>query len=149
MMTPIPEVKRSSLVKPTVHTRFHIDFAWWGEKDRDWRVYLQSLLCSEHQAAFAELSDDHLVDFVDPVTAEVQRVDGLQHVLISHCAKMPGFITTHTTMVDAVFRTFLANGNTPTTPTELAAQLNRSPDLILRTLTGERVYRGLRPIMEP
>jgi hypothetical protein len=28
-------------------------------------------------------------------------------------------------------------------------QLNRSPDLIIRTLTGERVYRGLRPIMEP
>jgi hypothetical protein len=148
-MAPIPEVKRTSLVKPTLQTRFHIDFDWWGEKDRDWRVYLQSLLCPEHQAAFAEMPDDHLVDFVDPVTAEVQRVDGLQHVLISHCAKTPGFITTHTTMVDAVFRTFLANGNVPMTPAELAAQLNRSPDLILRTLTGERVYRGLRPIMEP
>jgi hypothetical protein len=147
-MAPIPDVKRSSLVKPTIQTRFHIDFAWWGEKDRDWRVYLQSLLCPEHQAAFAELPDDHLVDFVDPVTAEVQRIDGLQHVLISHCAKEPDFITTHTTMVDAVFRTFLANGNTPMSPSELAVQLNRSPDLILRTLTGERVYRGLRPKAE-
>ena len=148
-MVPIPDVKRSSLVKPTTQTRFHIDFAWWGEKDRDWRVYLQSLLCPDHQIAFAELPDDHLVDFVDPITAEVQQVDGLQHVLISHCAKEPGFITAHTTMVDAVFRTFLANGNTAMTPTELAVQLNRSPDLILRTLTGERVYRGLRPIAEP
>ena len=148
-MAPIPDVKRSSLVKPTTLTRFHIDCAWWGEKDRDWRVYLQSLLCPDHQIAFAELPDDHLVDFVDPVTAEVQQVDGLQHVLISHCAKEPGFITSHTTMVDAVFRTFLANGNTPMSPTDLAVQLNRSPDLILRTLTGERVYRGLRPIAEP
>lgn len=147
-MAPIPDVKRTSLVKPTLQTRFHIDFSWWGEKDRDWRVYLQSLLCPEHQAAFAEMPDDHLVDFVDSVTAEVQRVDGLQHLLISHCAKVPGFITTHTTMVDAVFRTFLANGNTPMTPTELAMQLNRSPELIMRTLTGERVYRGLRPIIE-
>lgn len=147
-MTPMPEVKRTSLVKPSLQTRFHIDFAWWGEKERDWRVYLQDLLCPEHKAAFAELPDDHLVDFVDPITAEVQRVDGLQHVLISHCAKEKGFITTHTTMVDAVFRTFLANGNTPMTPIELAAQLNRSPDLILRTLTGERVYRGLRPKTE-
>ena len=147
-MTPMPEVKRTSLVKPSLQTRFHIDFAWWGEKERDWRVYLQDLLCPEHKAAFAELPDDHLVDFIDPITAEVQRVDGLQHVLISHCAKEKGFITTHTTMVDAVFRTFLANGNTPMTPTELAAQLNRSPDLILRTLTGERVYRGLRPKTE-
>lgn len=147
-MAPMPDVKRTSLVKPSLQTRFHIDFAWWGEKERDWRVYLQDLLCAEHKAAFAELPDDHLVDFVDPITAEVQRVDGLQHVLISHCAKQTGFITTHTTMVDAVFRTFLANGNTPMTPIELAAQLNRSPDLILRTLTGERVYRGLRPKTE-
>jgi hypothetical protein len=147
-MAPIPDVKRSSLVKPTTQTRFHIDFAWWGEKDRDWRVYLQSLLCPDHQAAFAELPGDKVVDFVDPITAEVQQVDGLQHVLISHCAREPGFITTRTTMVDAVFRTFLANGNTPMSPTELAVQLNRPPDLILRTLTGERVYRGLRPIAE-
>jgi len=112
-------------------------------------VYLQSLLCPDHQAAFAELPGDKVVDFVDPITAEVQQVDGLQHVLISHCAREPGFITTRTTMVDAVFRTFLANGNTPMSPTELAVQLNRPPDLILRTLTGERVYRGLRPIAEP
>jgi len=145
----MPEVKRSSLVKPSIQTRFHIDFNWWGERDRDWRVFLQSLLCPEHQAAFAELPDDHLVDFVDPVTAEVQRVDGLQHVLITHCARREGFITTHTTMVDAVFRTFLANGNTPMSPSELSNQLNRPPDLILRTLTGERVYRGLRPKSEP
>ena len=56
-MAPIPEVKRTSLVKPTIQTHFHIDFDWWGEKDRDWRVYLQSLLCPEHQAAFAEMPD--------------------------------------------------------------------------------------------
>jgi hypothetical protein len=148
-MAPIPDVRRMSLVKPSIQTRFHIDFAWWGEKDRDWRVYLHSLLCPEHQAMFIELSSDNLVDFVDPATAEVQRVDGLQHVLISHCARQSGFITTHTTIVDAVFRTFLANGNTPMTPTELAVHLNRSPELILRTLTGERVYRGLRPKSEP
>ena len=148
MMAPIPNVKRTSLVKPTTQTPFHIDFAWWGEKERNWRVYLQELLCPEHKAVFAELSDDHLVDFVDPVTAEVQCVDGLQHVLISHCAKEPGFITMHTPIVDSVFRTFLANGNIPMTPAELAMQLNRPPDLILSTLTGERVYRGLRPKSE-
>jgi hypothetical protein len=148
-MNPLPDVKRSSLVKPTLQTRFHIDFTWWGEGDRDWRVYLKNYLCPAHQAAFAELPEDHMVDFVDPVTAEVQRVDGLQHVLITHCARMDGFITPHTTLVDAVFRTFLANGNTPMTPIELASQLNRSPELILRTLSGERVYRGLRPISTP
>jgi hypothetical protein len=147
-MAPLPDVKRTSRVRPTVQSHFHIDFNWWQDRDRDWRVFLQSLLCAEHQQAFAELPDDHLVDFIDPVTAEVQQVDGLQHVLITHCAKLEGFISPHTTLVDAIFRIFLANGNVPMTPMELAQISGRSPDLILRVLTGERIYRGLRPLTE-
>src|SRR4030042_1975550 len=127
-MTPIPETKRFSLVKPSLQTQFHIDFDWWGQGDRDWRVFLQSLLCQEHQQTFAELPEDHMVDWIDPETAEVQQVDGLQHVLITHCARQPGFITEHTTLVDAVFRTFLANGNVPMTPAELGAHLLRPPE---------------------
>ena len=72
----------------------------------------------------------------------------LQHVLITHCAKLEGFISPHTTLVDAIFRIFLANGNVPMTPMELAQLSGRSPDLILRVLTGERIYRGLRPLLE-
>ena len=147
-MAPLPDVKRTSRVRPTIQTHFHIDFNWWQMRDRDWRVFLQSLLCLEHQQAFAELPEDQMVDFVDPLTAEVQRVDGLQHVLITHCAKMDGFIAPHTTLVDAIFRIFLANGNIPMTPIELAQQSGRSSDLILRVLTGEQIYRGLRPVME-
>jgi hypothetical protein len=147
-MVPLPDVKRASRARPTIQTHFHVDFNWWQERDRDWRVFLQSLLCPEHQQAFAEMPDDHLVDFVDPMTAEVQRVDGLQHVLITHCAKRMGFISPHTTLVDAIFRIFLANGNIPMTPMELAQLSGRPPDLILRVLTGERIYRGLRPLLE-
>ena len=147
-MPPLPDVKRATHARPTTQTRFHIDFNWWQARDRDWRVFLQSLLCPEHQAAFANLPEDHLVDFVDPVTAEVQQVDGLQHVLISHCAKRVDFISPRTTLVDAIFRIFLANGNMPMTPLELAQISGRAPDLILRVLTGETIYRGLRPILE-
>jgi len=147
-MVPLPDVKRTSRVRPTTQTHFHIDFNWWAEQDRDWRVFLQSLLCPEHQLAFAELPGDHMVDFVDPLTAEVQRVEGLQHVLITHCAKQVGFISPHTTLVDAIFRTFLASGNMPMTSMELSQQSGRSPDLILRVMTGERIYRGLRPVLE-
>ena len=147
-MAPLPDVKRASRLRPTVQSHFHIDFQWWQDRDRDWRVFLQSLLCPEHKQAFAELPDDHLVDFVDPVTAEVQRVDGLQHILITHCAKMEGFISPHTTLVDAIFRIFLANGNIPMTPLELAQISGRPADLILRVLTGEQIYRGLRPVVE-
>lgn len=147
-MAPLPAVKRSSRVRPTVQTHFHIDFNWWQLRDRDWRVFLQSLLCQEHQKAFAELPGDHMVDFVDPQTAEVQRVDGLQHILITHCAKLEGFISPHTTLVDAIFRIFLASGNIPMTPIELSQQSGRPPELILRVLTGEQIYRGLRPLIE-
>jgi hypothetical protein len=144
----LAEVKRMSLVKPTVQTRFHIDFDWWKQNDRDWRVYLRNFLCPEHQQAFASLNVAEQVDWIDPETAEVQRVDGLQNVLITHCAKQPTFITQQTTLVDSVFRLLLANGNTPMTPEELSEQLGRDPQTILRTLSGGRVYKGLRPCIQ-
>lgn len=144
----MPELRRYSLVRPTLQTKFWIDFEWWSQSDRDWRVLLQSLLCPIHQVVFAEAAEGQMVDWVDPETAEVKQVDGLQHVLITHCAREPGFITEHTALVDAIFRVFLANGNVPLTPVELAAQLNRPAETILRTLTGGRVYRGVRPCLE-
>jgi hypothetical protein len=144
----VTEVRRFSLVKPTLQTRYHIDFDWWGQSDRDWRVHLSSLLCPEHQEAFSDFKADEMVDWVDPDTAEVQRVDGLQHVLISHCAKEEGFISDRTALVDAVFRLFLANGNDPMTIADLAERLGRPPSVLLKTLSGGRVYRGLRPVME-
>jgi hypothetical protein len=144
----VSQVRRYSLVKPTIHTCFHIDFDWWSQSDRDWRVYLQSLLCPEHQNTFSDFHEDMTVDWVDQQTAEVHPVDGLQHVLITHCAKEKGFITDRTTLVDAVFRLFMANGNAPMTTAQLGERLGRSPEMILKTLTGGRVYRGIRPCPE-
>jgi hypothetical protein len=144
----LAEIKRMSLVKPTLQTRYHIDFDWWGQNDRDWRVYLINYLCPEHQQAFAEMDETVQVDWVDPNTAEVQRVDGLQNILITHCARQQSFISQHTTLVDSVFRIFLANGNAPLTPEELAEQIGRDSQTVLRTLSGPRVYKGLRPVLE-
>jgi hypothetical protein len=144
----MPEVKRFSLSRPTLQTKFKIDFEWWQQNDRDWHVYLQGLLCAEHQEAFSGADPDQMVDWVDMDTAEVQKVEGVQHVLITHCAKQPGFITEHTTMVDSIFRLFLANGNTPLTPSELSEQVGRPAQTILRTLTSGRVYKGVRPCPE-
>lgn len=138
--------KRSSLVKPTLETPFKIDFEWWMQHDRDWRVYLRSFLCEEHQAVFESLNNDETIDWVDPMTAEVTQVDGLQHVLISHCAKQEGFLTDKMALVDSVFRVFLSNGNKPLNSLELGTLLNRQPDTILRTFSGLRVYKGIRPI---
>jgi hypothetical protein len=141
------QIKRPSLIKPTLQTPFHIDFGWWQDNDRDWHVYLRGLLCEEHQAAYAEMPENQWLDWIDPDTAEVRQVDGLQHAIMSHCAKRAGFLDEHTALVDAVFRQFLANGNTPLSAEELGSVLNRPADIILRTLSGTVVYKGLRPLM--
>ena len=138
--------RRSSLIKPTLQTPFHIDFDWWQKSERDWHVYLRSLLCSEHQEVFAEVQEGEMIDWIDPKTAEVRPVDGIQHTLMSHCARRPEFVTDHTALVEAVFRLFLTNENMPMTAEELGSLLNRPPMTILRTLSGPRVYKGLRPL---
>jgi hypothetical protein len=141
------DTKRFSLVKPTVQTPFHIDFTWWKQYDNNWRVYLMSCLCPEHQLSLENADQNVFVDWIDPETAEIQQVDGLQNILINHCAKLDGFVTTQTSLVDSVFRILLANGNSPLTPDELSQRLNRPATTILLTLTGLQVYKGIRPII--
>lgn len=134
-----------SLLKPTAKTPFHIDFDWWKQTENDWHVFLRSLLCAEHQEAFADAEEGGMIDWVDPKTAEVKLVDGLQHTLMSHCALEPDFANARTALVEAVFRTFIVNGNVPMSAEELSKRLGRPADTILKTIAGPRVYRGLRP----
>ncbi len=139
------ETRKFSLIKPTLQTPFHIDFTWWRENDRNWRVELRDLLCSEHQQLLTDLPEEAMLDWVDPDTAEVRQIDGLQHMLIAHCAQQPGFLDERTALVEAVFRLLLANGNTPLSAEAMSERLRRPADLILRTLAGPRVYKGIRP----
>lgn len=141
------EPKKLSLVKPTLDTPYHIDFEWWSDHDREWRVYLRSLLSAEDQEKFAEIiNGDDLIDWVDPETAEVHQVDGLQHVVITQAAQKDDFLDAHTAMVEALFRLLLKNGNAPMTVVEMGEELERDPKQILRMLSGVRVYRGIRPV---
>lgn len=143
------ERKRPSLVKPRLDTPFHIDFSWWSENDQDWRVYLQSLLSEEDQEKFASvLEENDMIDWVSPETGEIKQIDGLQHVLITHTAQQEGFFGEHTALVEAIFRLLLKNGNVPLTINEIGEMLGRDPKPILRTLSGSRIYRGIRPIMD-
>jgi hypothetical protein len=135
-----------SLLKPNAKTPFHIDFEWWKQNENDWHVFLRSLLCPEHQEAYASVEEGQMIDWIDEMTAEVRPVDGIQHALMSHCALQDDFVNPRTAMVEAVFRTFLVNGNTPMSSEDLAKRLGRPADTILRTLTGPRIYRGLRPV---
>jgi hypothetical protein len=134
-------------IKPTLDTKFHIDYAWWDREERELRVYLLSHLPPDQRKLFAQYKDTEEVDWIDPETAEVHKVDALQRALQEN-SQDPDFITAQTSLVDAVFRVFLANNNTPLTPIELGEQIGRPPRTILRTLAGANVYKGLRPVVE-
>jgi hypothetical protein len=140
------EVKRFSLVKPTLQTPFHIDFEWWKQQEKNWRVYLVGYLCPDHQSAYADSGVNTWIDWVDPETAEVSLVDGLQHTLITHCAKQPDFVSLNTSLVDSVFRLLLAHGNNALTPERLSELTGRPAETILRTLSGSVIYKGIRPL---
>jgi hypothetical protein len=138
----------ASLIRPGLDTQFHIDYSWWERTGRDLVVYLRSHLCEEHQETYGLIDASEIVDFVDPDTAEVTRVEGNRHILMSHCSKQTDYLTAQTSLVNAVFRVFLANYNTPLTPNELAKLTGRKAGIILRTLSGARVYKGIRPVQE-
>jgi hypothetical protein len=145
---PVKKPGAARRIKPTLSTHFHIDYGWWRRNEREWRVYLLSHLCPEHRASLESVENASQIDWIDPETAEVRTVDGIQHALISHCSLQPDYISQRTTLVDAVFRVFLANGNTPLTVAELAEKIGRPAKTILRTLSGVRVYKGIRPVDE-
>lgn len=128
--------------------KFHIDFDWWNRTDRNLRIYLYSHLCPEHQKVFADYTGQDVVDWIDPQTATVRQVDGLEHTLHTHCSLQPEYITPQTSLVNAIFRVFLANGNSPLTLEELAGRVGRRPEVIRRTLGGGRVYKGIRPVID-
>lgn len=136
----------SRWVKPTVDTKFHIDPEWWEEKGRNFRVHLLSHLCAECQERFQNYQQAEVIDWIDANTGEVSQVDGLWHSLRVCCSQKPEFIDEHTPLTTAIFRTFLANGNTPMSPAELAEELGRPAATILRTIGGFKVYNGIKPV---
>ncbi len=135
-------------VKPTVDTPFHINYAWWEREGRNLRMELWHHLCPEHQAVYADRPEAGAIDWVDPQTGEVTRIDGLEHLIREHCSRQPDYINPELPLVDAIFRIFLSNGNRPMTPEQLSVILKRSPETILRMLSGQQVYKGLQPAEE-
>lgn len=148
MTTPVPVVKPSRFIKPTPDTPYHIDFEWWNKADRDLRVYLKSHLCEMHRELYSNSSTDETIDWVDAQTAEIKPIDGILYQLRVHCSQQPDYITEFTSVVDAVFRVFLVNDNQPLSPRQLGERIGKDPDLILKTISGKTVYKGLRPATE-
>lgn len=138
-----PAGKPGILAKPTLDTPYRVDFDWWSNKE-ELRMYLLSHLLPEQRDRLLQSAESKVVDFIDPETGEITRLDELQ-LAINQAAQDPNFITPHTSLVDGIFRCFLANGNQPLTPRDLEARIGRPAMTILKMLTAGRVYQGIRP----
>lgn len=135
------------VLRPTLDTKFRIDFKWWEKQNKDIRVFMRELLCPESSEAVAAAPVDQTVDIVDPMTAEVTRVDAMWEAIRSCCSQKPDYLTPETPILDSIFRVFLANGNQPLSIRELHERLAKSsPDVILRILTRGQVYMGIKPV---
>lgn len=137
----------SILMKSTIDTKFHIDYDWWNQANEDLRTYLLSHLQPADRERLAQAEEGRVVDYIDPHTAEVFQLDELG-LAIQQAAEQPDFINLQISLVDSVFRAFLANGNAPLSPRELSDITGRPASLILKTLGSVRVYKGLRPFIE-
>ena len=134
-------------VKPTLDTKFHIDFAWWQKQSQNLSAYLQSHLCPEAKAVQAHHDQTQAFDWVNPETGEVFQIDRLWHTIQIHCSQQSDFVDDNLPLTRAIFRLFIANDNMPLTPLEIHEKLRRkTPDLILRTIGGHQVYEGIRPV---
>ncbi|MBZ0280487.1 MAG: hypothetical protein K8L97_07075 [Anaerolineae bacterium] len=138
--------KPSFLMKPTLDTKYHIDYSWWERSSEDLRMYLLSHLLPEQRERLSQNDEQRMVDYIDPETGEVFQLDELG-LAIQIAAEDPNFINPHTSLVDSIFRVFLANGNFPMTPRELAERTGRQANTILKTLSGGQIYKGIRPIL--
>jgi len=61
-MSPVDAQRARLLVRPTLDTKFHIDFDWWERADRELEVYLRSHLCPEHQETYRDLDAGEVLE---------------------------------------------------------------------------------------
>jgi hypothetical protein len=132
--------------RPTVDTKFHIDYEWWQTSGRNFRLYLLEQLCDECKQRFATHRETETVDWVNPDTGEVIEADALLQCLKSMCARQADFIDPRVPLTASVFRVFLINDNTPLSSRELHTIITwKQPETILSTLGGRTTYLGIRP----
>ncbi|MCB9452058.1 MAG: hypothetical protein H6672_11510 [Anaerolineaceae bacterium] len=141
----MPTDKPSVLIKPTLDTKFHIDYTWWERSPEDLNIYMLSHLLPEQRDQLSQVDTSEVVDYIDAITGEVFQLDQLQ-LAIQVAAEDQNFINAQTSLVDSVFRVFLANGNLPLNSRELAERTERPAATILKTFSTMRIYKGIRPL---
>ena len=130
--------KENSAAKPA-GPRWNIDLDWYKQNHRSLATLVESCLCPRCRE---QLKTGGLAD--------ADLLAGIKEC----CSQVPGFINGELTVLESVFRLFLANGNEPLDLAELSLQLSRrlgddtyrtSPGILARLLKNVRYY-GIRQL---
>ena len=132
-------------IKPTLETKFHIDFSWWQKEGQNLRAFLLSHACESCQE-FVN-GQPQTFDWISPVTGEVFQIDTLWHIIHTHCSQDPTYLDKRIPLTSAIFRAFIITDNTPLTAIEVHQKvMKKTPELILRTIGRRQVYKGIKPV---
>jgi hypothetical protein len=135
------------LRRPTVEMPFHVDWSWFERNNFDVDRIVWNQLCDDCQQQFGNDYVVEEVDYIEPETGEVSRVDTLREAILAHCQWLPDYINEETPLVQSVLRLFLANNNKPLSSQQIAQRLQRhDADAILRVLTAGGVQSGIVPM---
>ncbi len=136
------------VARPTIETSFHLDWAWFERNHINVENVIRNQLTPRVARRFPEEQAVEILDYIDPETGEVFRMDALREAIMSECQWEPDYITGEIPLVQAVLRIFLANNNKSLTTNDLAQRLGRAdPETILRVLTSGGVQMGIVPQM--
>jgi hypothetical protein len=124
-----------------VERRWAITPNWFSVNNRSMTAILENCLCQEcNKKIHSE--------------GKQSTPESLMEAILNCCSHSPGFINEKMPVLEAIFRFFLTNGNTPVTIEELIEQINRlkggnayynSPEALLRILKAD-IYYGLQEI---
>ena len=148
MTTLSPNIGLANFVKPTIDTPFHIDYDWWKSQGVDINVHLLAHLPEELREVYAGKRVDEKIDLIDWETGVVQQVEGLQYLIATRYNEDSSYIMQSPTLLEAVFRVFVSNGNQPLSSRALSTLVGQPPEKILRVLAAGQVRKGLRPIVK-
>lgn len=137
-------------VKPTLKTKYHIDFQWWQQNNNNLSSYLLDHVCDQFRDLAEAGSPGQTIDWIDPDTGQVFSIDRLWYDVHINCGQLPDFVPESLPLTASVFRLFIANNNVPLTAVEMSQQLNKKDArTILRTISGHTIYKGIRPATPP
>lgn len=132
--------------QPMISTFFHIDWDWFERNNLSAIGMIRHQLSQTYQERFADGLKVKEIDYVDPETAEVLRIDNMREAILAHCQWEPDYISTEMPLAQSIFRIFLANNNQQQTVIQLAERLGRRDTrTILRALTASGVQYGIVP----